>query len=124
MPGEIRPSGACQARRVRHSIRNPPTWRYSATQLRQAAQDLLQRQILAPKYITLPTPATLTRQQMPLGCVRNIHQVEPGIHEGRHVAFQIIYYDLAGGSRLKIVIADRRPRIPDYNRQTAARKLD
>ena len=120
LPGDPCPGRAARAGAVRHGVRQPDRGRLSAGDSRELLQNLRQRQILRAQDVALARHAALAGQPVALGRIADVHHVEPGIDEGRHVAIQEIEHDLAGGRRLHIVIADRRGRVHDHHR--AARR--
>ena len=77
----------------------------------------LERHVLAAQYVVLADPAALQRQQMALGHIVHMHQIEPGIDKGRHAPGRRFDDDPAGGRGLDVARTDRRGRRDDHRRQ-------
>src|SRR5205807_3175107 len=73
--------------------------------------------VLAAKDVSFADPAALEGEQMALGDIVDVSEVQAGVDEGRDPAARRVEEDAAGGGRLDVARADRRGRVADHGGQ-------
>src|ERR1035437_7375694 len=122
LSGYAGPGGAARAGAIRHQIRRADLGSFSSRDAREFLQDLRQGEILRAQDVALARQAALAGLPVALRGIADVHNVEPGIDEGRHVAIQEVEHDLARRGGLDVVIAHRGGRIHNHHGQPAVGK--
>ena len=69
---------------------------------------MLQREVFRPKNVTLANESFIVSEQMPMGDVVHMNDIQPRIDERGHAPGRGLNDGAAGGRRLNVPRADRR----------------
>ncbi len=97
-------------------MREPEPRRPPSRRRRHHRQDRRHRQVLAAQDVALADLPALEREQVPLGHVVDMDDVEAGIDIGRHPPECGVADHPPGRRRLDVARADRRRRVDDHRR--------
>src|SRR5258707_817872 len=99
---------ARQSERIERRARQADAWGPAAGERTDHRQHVLQPHIGAAQDVVLADAAFLQRQQMALGDVVDMDEIEAGIDIGRHAAIRGLDDDAPGRRRLDVARPDRR----------------
>ncbi len=115
LAGEVRDSFRAPGQRIERPARKPHARRLAAHQRTDHRQHLVQTHVLAAQDVILADAALAEREQMARRHIIDMHEVEPGIDEGRHAAIGRLHDDAPGRGRLDVARADRGGRADDHD---------